>query len=151
MIYITSGKNLSRADITNAISKIGNPVIIVTDRNPVPRTIEKIAAGFFAKLVYPKNSLTRKEKFHMAKEYMKIHGRVWSNSHEKDALVAAIYAWKQIRPVVDKIKIRLRKQGIHEKDVISYVERYVILYKKSISSAIKDYNEKAKIIENSNR
>jgi len=117
-------------------------LIVASDTNPAPRLIERIATAFSARLFFPHQNLLRKEKHAIAKSYLETHGRVWNNIHERDALVASLYAWKKIEPVVRRIKAKLRKKGIMSGELNSFVERAVILQGKSIDSGIKGFVSK---------
>jgi len=70
---------------------------------------------------------------------MKLHGRVWANRHERDALVSGIYAWKQVRQIVDRINSKLRKARITDKSLANKIMVDVLIQKRSIDSVIKRY------------
>jgi predicted RNase H-like nuclease (RuvC/YqgF family) len=137
LLLVKSGKNLSKSDISRIISEVGNPIIVSSDINPIPRSVERIAASFSARLIEPGETFSRKEKHETAKEYMKSNGKAWKNRHERDALVSGIYAYKQVRQIVERINSRLRKGGISSPSVRNKVLTEVLLQKKSIDSVIK--------------
>jgi len=137
LLLIKSGKNLSKSDISRIISDAGNPIIVSSDINPIPRAVEKIAISFSARLIEPGETFSRKEKHETAKEYMRLHGKAWKNRHERDALVSGIYAYKQVRQMVERINSKLRKGGISSPSVMNKVLAEVLLQKKSIDYVIK--------------
>ncbi len=140
LVLITSRKNLSRPKVIEIISEHGDPVVIASDKNPVPRFFEKFAASFDARLVYPRETLSRREKFIMAREYRDREGRVWCNSHERDALVAALNAWKGVKRKVRTIdkKVRLASLSGVLADIRDGVRKDVIVRKISIDRSIKE-------------
>jgi predicted RNase H-like nuclease (RuvC/YqgF family) len=139
LLLIKSGKNLAKSDISRIVSDVGNPIIVSSDINPIPRSVQKIAISFSARLMEPSETFSRKEKHDFAREYMKSHGRAWANRHERDALVSGIYAWKQVRQIVGRIDSRLRKARISDNSVRYKIMAEVLLQKRSIDSVIKKY------------
>jgi hypothetical protein len=139
LLLIKSGKNLSKADISRIVSDVGNPIIVSSDIKPLPKAVERVATTFSARLIEPGETFSRKEKHGTAKEYMKAHGKVWQNRHERDALVSGIYAWKQVRQMVDRISSKLRKAGIRDEPLADRIMAEVLLQKRSIDSVIKRY------------
>jgi hypothetical protein len=98
VLGIESGKNLSVNDAIWEIEQRGDLTIIASDRNPLPRTIKKIAAAFECKTYYPEQSLTHVEKKGLTRAYRNI------NNHEKDALAAAIKAYNFFSHKLRQIK-----------------------------------------------
>jgi predicted RNase H-like nuclease (RuvC/YqgF family) len=137
LILVKSGKNLSRSDISRIISDVGNPIIVSSDISPIPRSVERVATSFSARLIEPGETFSRKEKHETAKEYMKVQGKAWKNRHERDALVSGIYAYKQVRQMVERISSKLRKACITDKALANRVMSEVLLKKRNIDSAIK--------------
>jgi predicted RNase H-like nuclease (RuvC/YqgF family) len=140
LIFLKSGKNLSKSDISKIISDVGNPIIVSSDINPIPRSVERIATSFSARLIEPGETFSRKEKHDSAREYIEARGRVWANRHERDALVSGIYAYKQVRQMVERMDSRMRKAGISDKAVRNKIRTDVLLYRRSIDSVIKRYS-----------
>jgi len=141
LLLIKSGKNLSRSDISRMVSDVGNPIIVSSDINPLPKAVERVATTFSARLIEPGETFSRKEKHETAKEYMKAHGKAWQNRHERDALVSGIYAYKQVRQMVDRISSRLRKAGVRDEPLAGRIMAEVLLDKRSIDSVIKRHSE----------
>ena len=99
----------------------------------------RAATTFSARLIEPGETFSRKEKHETAKEYMKVHGKAWQNRHERDALVSGIYAYKQVRQMVDRINSRLRKARITDRALADRIMVEVLLQKRSIDSVIKGH------------
>jgi hypothetical protein len=136
IVLITSKKNLSRSKIIRLVSKFVTPVIIASDTSPPSRIIEKIAACFSARLMFPRQTITRQEKTKLVK-YYKLENYVLHNRHEKDALAAALYAWNKIKSLIKRINKKTQKQK--NKNLNIYVKINVLLKGKSIDSSIKQF------------
>jgi predicted RNase H-like nuclease (RuvC/YqgF family) len=83
--------------------QIGSPLIIASDVNPMPRSVKDVAKSLGCKVYYPEKSLTNIEKIKLLKKYKKdVRG------HKKDALAAAIKAYKHYHPLLKKIEDELK-------------------------------------------
>jgi predicted RNase H-like nuclease (RuvC/YqgF family) len=135
LVFITSMKNLSRPRLFELIFRHGEPVVIASDKTPLPRFFGRFAAGLDARLFFPRQVMTRKEKFLEAREFRRARGRAWNNMHERDALVAGLTAWKAVRPTIAKIDRRLARAGLT--DERSRVARDVLARRESIDKSLK--------------
>lgn len=145
LILLKSGKGFSRARISKFILDRGGPVIIASDKHPAPRFIERIASSFSARLIYPEENVSRLKKARMAKEFEEKNStddsHLWENQHEKDALVAVLFAWKRISRLMDRVDAKLRKSR-RRKDfdqMENFVKSGVILHKRNIDSFLKRF------------
>jgi predicted RNase H-like nuclease (RuvC/YqgF family) len=107
LLTVYSRRSMRRGEIVKIITKFGQPIIISSDVNPAPKSIEKIAAILGSKLHYPEVSLSMREKEKLIKWY-EFRPK---NKHEIDALSACLKAWKNYRPLFLKIRNRLEKFG----------------------------------------
>lgn len=74
--------------------------MIASDVNPLPQSVERIAANFGCKTYYPELSLQLIEKTEIVKDYeLRIN-----NNHERDALAAAIKAYRKYKDLFSKIE-----------------------------------------------
>ena len=122
LLGLQSSKGFSRSAISAAALEKGMPVIVATDKSPAPRTVERIASGFSAKVHVPDKGMDWRRKRDLAKDFSsqawpdgrsQENGRkAWKNSHEKDALLAGWHAWKCVRQLVEKVE---RKVGNGER------------------------------------
>jgi predicted RNase H-like nuclease (RuvC/YqgF family) len=101
VLLIDSKREMKKEEIVKTIIKFGKPLIIASDVNPLPKSVEDIVNEFGSKAFFPENSLSVEEKNELTKEYSKI----LKNDHEKDALAAALKAWKSYREIFEKISI----------------------------------------------
>ena len=135
LIITKSSKNFSKSKISEFILNFGNPIIFSCDVSPLPKTVEKIAANFLAKTVFPLKSLSKEEKNKLLKNYD------LKDKHERDALAAAFFAYNQFKKLFKEIDEKLSEYGLLEK---SDEIKELILFKKAknIDSAIKMVLEK---------
>ena len=98
IVFVTSKKYANKNEIIRLVSEYGRPIIVGSDKNPIPRYVEKVSAAFGSKLFFPEQPLLVKQKYKIARDYLDgIH-----NSHEIDSLAAAIIAWKANRKSIEK-------------------------------------------------
>jgi len=88
LLYSGSKRGLSTSEMINQILKFGKPLMISTDKRKVPSKINKIAASFNCKVFSPDHDLGVEEKESIVKISIK-------NPHEKDALAAAMFAYRK--------------------------------------------------------
>lgn len=111
--------------VINEIYKFGKPVVVGTDKSKAPYVINKFSAETGAKIIKPKTDMKLEEK----KQFVIVKTR---NSHEFDAVASAVFAFKQIKPLFDKIDKKLRGE---DKKIIRLVKK-TILEEGNISIAL---------------
>jgi predicted RNase H-like nuclease (RuvC/YqgF family) len=107
---LRSKKGLTRADLIREVYENGIPVIIASDVPQVPNFVEKIASTVNAVIFTPKKPIAVADKQELAREYsaeMKIH-----NAHERDALTAAVFAYKSLLPKFQQIDKMIRDEQL---------------------------------------
>lgn len=98
LLFSESFRNVRLEDIAQAISKVGTPVILATDVSPPSDSASRLCRMFGATLFYPPISLTVSEKQAMT------HGGGAGDVHQRDALASAIYAFRNYRPMIEKVR-----------------------------------------------
>ena len=58
LISLISKRDIGRSNAIKLISEFGRPLLISTDKNPLPRSVGKLASKFGVKPYYPKTSLS---------------------------------------------------------------------------------------------
>jgi len=111
VLEVFSGKNIDRHSIIRKIEEYGKPLIIASDVSPPPDTLEKLSTTFNAKLYVPSQSLSQSEKEDLVKTYLQ---RIKCNisvtdSHQRDALAAAIHALRFFKQKFEQIDSYLKK------------------------------------------
>jgi len=137
-VLITSGKSLDREDIASLLVKYGKPLVVATDKNPPPEMVRKLASMLKAQLYYPSRSLTTGEKELISADYSRRHGVAVRNTHERDALSAAVKAYRIYEEKLKKLvrKVRSMNLPLSLKSVEEYKAR--VLNDESLSSIIED-------------
>jgi len=98
LIWIHSSRTTSPDETVSLILKHGKPLLIASDVYPPPHTVEKIRRSFNAIPAAPQNILTIEEKIELTRPYR------YSNSHERDALAAAIHAYRKYKNKFNQIR-----------------------------------------------
>jgi len=95
-----SSRSWGFSELVGLLIESGHPLIIATDKNPSPGTVERIKRAFNAILHTPASSLSVEQKQRDTKLLD------YSNEHERDALAAAIDAAKSIRNKLESVQKR---------------------------------------------
>lgn len=136
-VAMWSDKNISRSDLAKFISEFGSPVIVSGDTNPAPKSVEKIASLFSAKLVFPEETLSRKDKYELTKFFKTELDKSWSNRHERDALASALHAWGRVRNLMERVEKRLK--GYENQDLEWYVKTRVIVRGENVTKCVQGF------------
>ena len=135
-IFITSGKELDRSEVLSIISRLGIAIIIATDKSPVPDVVKKLAATLNAQLYVPPHSLSTAEKELIVKDYIKRYGITIRNSHERDALAAALKAYKSFEQKMNKLQERIALMGLKVSNLQEY--KLKLIKNEPLSKIIED-------------
>jgi len=136
VIEIYSSKELSLNNLIQRVISKGKPFVAGCDVTPAPLFVEKFATKTGAKLIEPDEDLSVSEKEALAKEFNT------KNAHEVDSLSSALYAYKIIKPMLEKIKERLGK--INKQHLSKEVLELVVKKGLSIADAVKILEEPEK-------
>ncbi|MCD6414177.1 MAG: DUF460 domain-containing protein [Candidatus Diapherotrites archaeon] len=96
-VKVGSFKNKSIDDLVRILSSY-EPVLVSSDVAKVPEAVKKVAIAFNATVFHPTENLQIEEKVKL------IRGHSVSNVHERDALAAAIKAYKHYSSKLRKAK-----------------------------------------------
>lgn len=129
IVKINSSKQLDTNSMIREITKEGEIIIVGTDKSKTPKTIEKIAARTGAKIIKPKQDLKTEEKKELIENYEV------RNEHEKDALAAAIHAYRQIIRLIKKVERHLEKQ--HKEELKEEIIKLAIRDERGIADSIR--------------
>jgi len=108
--FLESKKALTRADIIRMAYSKGTPVMVASDVTPVPNMVKKISSTVNADLFTPNSNIPVAEKNEIAREFG--DGVNISNAHERDALTAAVYAYRSIVPKLRQIDRKVREERL---------------------------------------
>ncbi len=93
-VFLISSKELDRLEIINLIYNTGIPALIATDKNPPPESIKKLASTIGVPLYIPSHSLSTEEKERLIEIIRNRLDIDIKTVHERDALAAALKAYK---------------------------------------------------------
>ncbi len=127
IISIKSSKSLTASSIVLEAMELGRIVVVATDRKKVPGFVEKIAVKLGARIIKPEHDLSVREKMRTKKRFR------LSGKHSGDALSAAFYAYKELRPLLKKISLFAEKNN--ETGMLEKLEACVVREKVSIKKA----------------
>ncbi len=107
---LVSGKGFTRAQIIRTVYEHGVPVLVATDVHKKPHFVKKIASVINADLFIPSRPVSIAEKNEIARTCS--GGVRVSNAHERDALAAAVLAYRSIRPKLEQVDQRVRAEHL---------------------------------------
>ena len=119
LIHLSSRRDENKTKLARDILDHGSPMMIAMDVHPAPHTVRKIASSLGAAMWVPARSMMVSEKNKLIKLFKKEYkeasagGRAelkLGDKHERDALAAALRAFKSQRTSFLKIEDSLRKQ-----------------------------------------
>jgi predicted RNase H-like nuclease (RuvC/YqgF family) len=108
VVRIKSARGFSLGRISRFISEECNPLLIASDVRPASRLLEKAAASFPVRLCTPRESLTARVKARLVRE----SGHRLRERHKADALAAALFAYRGLRPLLGRIERKLSARGL---------------------------------------
>ncbi|MDY6957948.1 MAG: DUF460 domain-containing protein [Halobacteriota archaeon] len=129
LLELFSSRTTSILDIIGLISSFGHPLIVASDVVPTPSSVERVKRAFDAHLYRIDTSLSVDEKTRLAKPFE------YNNEHERDALAAALEAFKGYKNKFEQIE-RKTPKGLDTSEVKALVVRGL-----SIDSAISTLKE----------
>ena len=110
---VIATETIRGGDALQAISAIlrhGTPVLVASDKKPVPEAVRKIAAAFNARLYEPEYVVSDQEKSSLAAS----SGHSVGSIHERDALAACLLAYKsyakkfeQVERILESLEIKI--------------------------------------------
>lgn len=98
LLLLKSSRGMSHNDVVKLIAEYGKPVIVATDVIPTPAAVEKIRRSFNAIIGTPATQFRADEKIALSRPFG------YSNDHERDALAAALYTFKNYKNVFSRIE-----------------------------------------------
>ena len=98
LVDLLSARAMSPSDVTEWLAETGKPLIVATDVYPTPGAVEKVKRSFNAVLYSPGEDIPSEDKIALAKGYG------YKNDHERDALSAAVSAYKKYKNKFQQVK-----------------------------------------------
>ena len=91
LMHLQSSRQMNMADVIESLYRTGKPLIIASDVQPMPYSVEKIRRAFSAVAYSPKQDTSVEMKMELTAPFQ------YGNDHERDALSAALDAYRQYR------------------------------------------------------
>jgi uncharacterized protein len=91
LLHLASSRQMTMSDTIESLYRVGKPLIIATDVQEMPYSVEKIRRAFSAIAFVPKQDVSVDTKIELTASYP------YANDHERDALSAALDAYRQYR------------------------------------------------------
>ncbi|MGD0079151.1 MAG: DUF460 domain-containing protein [Methanoregula sp.] len=91
LLRLASSRQMTMSDVIEALYKVGKPLIIASDVQEMPYTVEKIRRAFSAVAYTPRQDVSVETKVDLTTPF------AYANDHERDALSAALDAYRQYR------------------------------------------------------
>ncbi len=115
-IKVESERNISSSKVISELVKTGRILVISCDVSPPPKVVGNISRKLGAVLFVPEKTLPLNKKTRLVDEWLKKQKDFIkiNNKHERDAMASALFAYKQIRKLFDKVKEEVG-EGLSEK------------------------------------
>jgi predicted RNase H-like nuclease (RuvC/YqgF family) len=91
LLHLVSSRQMTMSDVIESLYKVGKPLIVATDVQEMPYSVEKIRRAFSAIAFVPKQDVSVDTKVELTAPFK------YANDHERDALSAALDAYRQYR------------------------------------------------------
>jgi predicted RNase H-like nuclease (RuvC/YqgF family) len=91
LLHLASSRQMNMGDVVESLCRVGKPLIIASDVQEMPYSVEKIRRAFSAVAYTPKQDVSVETKVELAADFP------YGNDHERDALSAALDAYRQYR------------------------------------------------------
>jgi predicted RNase H-like nuclease (RuvC/YqgF family) len=89
--YVGSSRQMTMSKVIEAIYKVGKPLIIASDVRDMPFSVEKIRRAFNGVAFSPRQDMSIEAKLEITADFP------YQNDHERDALAAALEAYRSYR------------------------------------------------------
>jgi len=91
LLHLASSRQMNMGDVVESLCRVGKPLIIASDVQEMPYSVEKIRRAFSAVAYTPKQDVNVETKIELTAPF------AYGNDHERDALSAALDAYRQYR------------------------------------------------------
>lgn len=119
-IKVFSKRGYGLNDLLSDLTDLGKTLIISTDKKRVPSFVHKLSVRLGARIISPDADLLVNEKKAL------IDGIKVKNDHERDSLACAIYSFKKISPLIERVDRAVSKLEEMDEDLRSKVKELVL-------------------------
>ncbi|MDK2849779.1 MAG: uncharacterized protein PWP03_334 [Candidatus Woesearchaeota archaeon] len=100
IVFLGSFRVHDLKTIIDKVFEFGKPLVLATDKVKVPSFIQNLSSRLGVKVITPKYDISLREK----NEINRIYDFIANNSHERDALAGAFFAYKTLKATVEKVR-----------------------------------------------
>jgi len=136
ILDIKSSKIISRSILIRYITDYGIPSVIATDVNPPSNFVVKIAKMLNARLYYPNKVLLVNEKHEIVQNFLKDKKIKVEDSHQRDALAAALKAYFSLKNIFDKVDSQVKDNKLRK--LADRIKAEIVVKNRPIKSVIED-------------
>lgn len=137
-LLIHSEREFSTRKIIRQIMKYGKPVLFACDVPSSHKMVEKIANSFDVPVSSAKKAISVSEKNQIAHEFQASYNLSINDTHQRDALVAALKAHNELKNKLEKIETEVTK--LDDTLPIDAI-KIAVIQGKSLSEAITEVRE----------
>ncbi len=101
LLHLQSSRQISMSGVIEALYRVGKPLIIASDVHEMPFSVEKVRRAFNAVAHTPRQDMSVETKHALTSGY------VYQNDHERDALSAALEAFRNYRNKFQSLQKRV--------------------------------------------
>ncbi len=139
LLEVKSSKQINFSELISRVIKKGKVLVVGCDKKNVPNFVKNFAIKNGAKVISPNEDLLVIDKKKNTKNYD------FDGDHEMDALASALFAFKEITPLLKKIKNFVKE---HKKQrLYNEIVEVVILREKSMTYALAEIEESVGVEE----
>ena len=109
ILLVKSKKGISINDVIKETKPYGTILIVSTDKQKIPKTVESIKAKLNAKIIPLKKEPLVSEKINLINKLKYKYNLDIKDDHQRDSLFAAYISFQKIKPLIDKINKKVRK------------------------------------------
>jgi len=119
-VHLSSKRSIGKGKIIKIVTKFGKPLIVAVDVVPAPKNVERIASSLGSVLFTSERSMLSKEKNDIVKRFRRKYNKAHATElkiggkHERDALAAAVKAWKSNSYLLRKVRNALHKRNMEK-------------------------------------
>ena len=122
LLLLRSLRTPDREEILGLASSLGKPIIVAVDTARPPEYVKKLASALNALIYAPERDLSVDEKQKIVAEYALDAGIDVPDAHARDALAAALKAYKSVKPLIDEVESKLKGvAGISRSRIVAEV------------------------------
>ena len=108
-VFVGSQCGWTLNNLLKMLTNLGEPIIISSDVVPASELVWKISKNLNAITFTPLISLGAVEKQHLARDYAERYAVKLSNTHEMDALAAALKAYNHFKNKFEQIEMQVKE------------------------------------------